>query len=272
MNETFKGFRFHLIKLLAAFNGNEDEKRLITRNLKNDLEFWKKVTMSTVNGIPLAWPECDPPAKHVTFYSDAAGGSFEIIDGKMRNTTIEGERGTASIGSLKSKWDFVKVFKWPRGLLKNKTDSKGRFFASKSAVLEMVGAMIPLLTIPKELLNEHIVLIVDNMNIVYSWQKKYCKKDEELSILLRCLCLIECVLESKIYIVHEKRMSSKNSALTDRLTRESSMTNIDKCLLSQRNTNVTENPVTDWLTYPVADWTLPERTAVYLQNILENKN
>ena len=90
--------------------------------------------------------------------------------------------------------------------------------------IRMCSLLIPFLTDPKSLMNKFIVLYVDNISLIYAWEKKYCKNDDETSILIRCLHILEAFLECRIFVEHVKRRSNKMATLVDNLSRESSTT------------------------------------------------
>ncbi len=64
-------------------------------------------------------------------------------------------------------------------------------FGSKSTTLEMVGLLLPFLTIPDMLGGRHVVLQVDNIAALFGWEDKQVKGDITASILIRALHLIE---------------------------------------------------------------------------------
>ncbi len=105
---------------------------------------------------------------------------------------------------------------------------------------------------------------MDNTTVVYAWEKKYNKRDTELSILIRCLHVIEAFLGCKIYVKHTKRMSNAMAKMADKLSRskttdEETLTKIAhitvQCTLTYRGPNrLDKHPwhkleptfVTDW--------------------------
>lgn len=143
----------------------------------------------------------------ITFISDAAGAAFDWSSGICKNLTVKGDRGAASLRWENGVIRFCKILKWPSQLLHSVKDSKGKPFGSKSACLEMIGLLLPALEIPCVLQNRHVILEVDNISVVYSWQKRYCKKDAELSMLIRVLHVIEALLECKFHVRHRRRLS-----------------------------------------------------------------
>jgi len=116
----------------------------------------------------------------------------------------------------------VMVLRWPKGLLTGAKNPEGTYFGSKSGTLEMVGLLLPFLSKPKQLQGRHILLEVDNLSVVYAWEKRYSKEDAETSLLVRCLHVIEVQLECKIYVSHVRRCSGKIATLADSLSRRSS--------------------------------------------------
>jgi hypothetical protein len=82
------------VELLTKF-GAKDGCKLIPRILKDDLWVWKKAAART--GLPLREAHENPPLDVLTFVSDAAGASLEWVDGKSKNTTVEGDRGVAAV-------------------------------------------------------------------------------------------------------------------------------------------------------------------------------
>ena len=149
---------------------------------------------------------------------------FTGLTGSAKNLTVPNDRGVASIGFQMDTPFFAGSLKWPLALLTKHTDCRNRLWGGKSGTLECVGLLIPFLTDPKSLMNKFIVLYVDNISLIYAWEKKYCKNDEETSILIRCLHILEAFLECRIFVEHVKRRSNKMATLVDNLSRESSTT------------------------------------------------
>ena len=56
------------------------------------------------------------------------------------------------------------------------------------------------MTQPALIRNKFVILYVDNISLIYAWEKKYCKNDEETSILVRCLHVLEAFLEAKVFV------------------------------------------------------------------------
>jgi hypothetical protein len=132
-------------------------------------------------------------------------------------------------------------------------------FWQKSGTLEAVGLLLPFLAFPTYLANQHILLETDNLSIVYGWEKKYCKNDPETSLLLRALHVIEAYLACKIYVKHIKRCSNTMSKLVDSLSRKTTTSEDDLCLISKSQLHHPQGNLIAWLRQPFLDWTLPNK-------------
>jgi hypothetical protein len=182
------------------------------------------------------------------FYSDAAGGPGGG----------GGEIGAASLGFNEDEEIFFanRVF-WPDVWKKGMFDKKGANFESKTATLELIGVMLPLMLIPEKLQNQHVVFKVDNLSCVFGWENKKVKEDEVASVLIRTMHLIEVKLGSKFHIFHMPRCSTWEARCVDRMSRDSTTLRGDLRLLSNFSRGVLPNVFRDWLENPREDWELP---------------
>ena len=180
--------------------------------------------MAAKNGFPICLPPLVPPLTSVKFMSDAAGAALSWNNGVCKNFTEPGDCGVASVGFKKGNVNFCAGLRWSWDLMTRLRDSKGQWWGSKSNALECVGLLLPFVTNPKMLKNRFVILYVDNISLIYAWEKKYCKNDEETSILIRCLHVLEAFLEAKFFVEHVKRMSNDMAVLVDHLSKESSTT------------------------------------------------
>ena len=257
MSEFMKGFRFQLSKLLGRFENCENTRRLIPSFLAEDLRIWKKAVLAAKNGMPIGLPPMGPPITAVKFISDAAGAAYHWADGKCANLTEPGDRGVASVGFAGEDLFFVGGLKWTFALMTKLRDSRGRLWGSKSSALECIGLVIPFVTRPELMRNKYVILYVDNISLIYAWEKKYCKNDEETSILIRCLHVLEAFLETKIFVEHVKRMSNDMAVLVDHLSRESSTTGTDLARISDLPWLSPGGALLSWISDPSLDWNLP---------------
>jgi hypothetical protein len=151
----------------------------------------------------------------------------------------------------------VSQIKWPDQFILKAKSSENLAFGSKSATLETVGLILPFLSFPDQLAGQHVLLEVDNLSVVYAWEKRYAKRDPETSLLIRCLHVIEAFLECKIYVRHLRRMSNEFATLADSLTRNSSTTEEVKSTIEKAVRRFPSGNLLKWLKNPGLDWSLP---------------
>jgi hypothetical protein len=271
MSDFLLGFRFQLTTFLRKFEPEATGKKLIPQELKEDLWVWKKVIHSSRLGLPLTEKLETPPLFPLNFVSDAAGAAFEWENGKCKNISKPGDRGVASVHFGKDHPIYASIIRWPTHLLTRDKGRSGAFFGSKSATLETVGLILPFVTNPAELVGRHIVLGVDNLSVVYSWQKRYCKNDPETSLLIRVLHVIEAYLHCKIYVTHVRRLSTRMAALADSLSRESTSTQDAMVALEGVPISRPWGTLGRWLENPVLNWNLPLEILNDVKTLCKNK-
>ncbi len=259
MSDFLRGFRFNLTNFLRKFESEGTGKKLIPQVLKDDLWVWKKVINAARLGLPLTENLETPPLFPLEFVSDAAGAAFEWENGTCKNISAPGDRGVASIRYEGNRPTWVSLLRWPKHLLSRDKGRGGAFFGSKSATLETVGLILPFVTKPSELVGQYIVLGVDNLSVVYAWEKRYSKNDPETSLLIRVLHVIEAFLHCKIYVTHVRRLSTRMATLADCLSRES--TTDQEVLVELAGAQVARpwGQLGRWLEHPLLDWNLPQK-------------
>ncbi len=268
MFDFSKGFRFHLLELLASFQNDDSSKRLVRKELKRDLFIWKNFVHAAKTGLPLAGVPCGPPIRTLNFVSDAAGAEMVWIDGKSVNASVPGDRGVASVGFDGAAVVFCGGTKWPTELLTRRKDRNGKFLGGKSTLLESVGLLSPFVTIPNKLRGKFVRLFVDNTNVVYGWEKRMCKSDAESSAVIRALHILEGKLECKVFVEHMRRLSTPAAALADRLSRSSTTTAADEALVAAVGWRPVSGALGQWLEQPTADWQLAEKLMSDIDKII----
>jgi hypothetical protein len=127
---------------------------------------------------------------------------------------------------------------------------------------------LPFLSVPWAVKNRHVTLEVDNISLIFAWEKRYCKNDPETSVIIRCLHVIEAFLECIIHVVHTSRLSTDHAKLADRLSRNSTTTADDRQLLENVKVAIQSNHLEKWLENPWEDWELPQKLVDDITKIL----
>lgn len=258
MFDFSKAFRFHLLHFLLKFQDNDLVSKIIPNRVKEDLNIWKRFIWAAEKGLPISDPPSLPPFSSIICISDAAGASFSPFNSK-RHIGLSSEKGAASFVYFNSEPKFFITIRWPCNFF-NKSDKDHKSFGSKTTFLELIGLLLPLLSNPSYFSNKNVVFLVDNIAVVYGWEKRYCKNDEYSSILLRTLQLLEATIEAKFFVLHEKRMSTQRAILADHFSRNSSITPTDELFVKNLKQFKPNSVILNWLKNPICDWTIPEKT------------
>jgi hypothetical protein len=252
-------FRYHLNKLLATLINGSTLKLPLSTESKNDLQVWYNFLQYQKNWIPICHPVDHPPLCTKTFYSDAAGFP--------KHATWRNNIGCGVVG-LDEVDDTCLAFQlwWPKDFITTKTDNKGSRFGDKTATLEQIGILLPLLLIPNKLTNQHIVFKTDNLACVYGHSNKGMKNDACASILIKTVQLICAFLGSVAHIVHVHRRSDWASEMADNLSRESTTGFLESQMLNRHPGLLTPAPLQEWLRNPTEDWDLPFKLLKYVSD------
>ncbi len=148
---------------------------------------------------------------------------------------------------------------WPVSFISTQKDSKGKRFGEKTATLEQIGLLLPLLLIPELLKNQHVILKTDNMSCVYGHQNGYMKGDECASILIKSMYLISAFLGCAIHVEHVPRRSNWESEVADNLSRERTTGFLEKQLMKRHLKSDFPAPLLKWLESASEDWSLPDQ-------------
>jgi hypothetical protein len=256
-----KNFRHELNKELALRTENPESLLRLSHAAKRELDVWEGFLKDDDIWIPICPPDCPPPITALIFTSDAAG--------LPHPSCYKGNIGVASIGQ-DSDENLIAATRiwWNRSFIKEKWDEKDVRFGDRTTTLETVGLLLPFLTIPKMLVNKHIVLRVDNMACIFTFKNRNCSGDKSASILLQSLHVIGAALGSKIYVEHAERRSDWTAEMADNLSREKTTTKIDQLTLNRFGETKEIGPISDWMLRPKPNWALSERLVEYVMSNL----
>ena len=153
---------------------------------------------------------------------------------------------------------------WDNSMISEKKDSKGARYGSKTSTLEMIGLILPFLLMPDCMKGRTVVLTTDNISCVFGWENKAVKGDISASILVRVLSMISVVLKCVVYVQHEKRKTSWESCLADRLTRKKTTVRQDRELLNSFKHLKIPSFFKSWMKDPREDWSLVDSCLKFL--------
>jgi len=263
-----KGYRSPANEFLSSFNGCELTRLTVPQQVKEDFGVILRVGMTARRGLPIAHRPGGVPLVSVRFISDAAGGSFSKQGGRRVSTSLENDRGVASLGIDSNGEIWYKcIVRWPLFFINSATDRKGSYYGSKTTTLEVLGLLLPFLTVPGVLKGKHVVLEVDNTAVVHSMRKRSCSKDTAAAIIVRAIHLIGYWLGCIIHVKHTPRDSSSYSVLADRLSRRLSTKAEHEAEVRLADEYRAPDLLLDWLRNPVEDWEFANALLDYVINI-----
>jgi len=238
-------------RYLEQFKGRDNILIPTQEEFKEDMRIIANMADLARVGMPIARADCKPPLSHLVFYSDAAGGSFSKVDGKVVFHDQE-QRGVCCLGGeeIQDIWAGGRI-KWPEGLVSGKKDEKGVPFGFKSTFLESVGILIPFLICPKAIMGRDITFRVDNIAVMYGWNTGYVKCDKSASEVLKCAAYLAAFTGTTLRIEHVPRVSDEMANLADELSRkrEPEKENVKRILKSVGFTEI-KGTVRTWLENP----------------------
>ena len=234
-----KGFRFYQNKFLQKFEDNNNSILNIPTEVKKELTVWLKCIIDNVHSFPIPLITEDIPLFFVENFSDAAGAAFDPLN---KNSPINDEPGAAAItlvkGSIKAftsvTWSYELICKYPHN----------------SAILEAIGLVMPFIEFPEIFAGKFMKCNVDNISLIYNWEKRSTKSDEVPYKLIQILHLFEFALPCKIFDDHSPRGSSWQTKLVNNLSRKDSTSDADLATLKNCKKKTLSGPLADWCKNP----------------------
>lgn len=263
------GFRMPCNLFLSEFKNNSYLELSIPPQVRKDILVVLRASETARCGLPIPVRPSGVPLGHLTFISDAAGSSFNTQNGIRMPNNVVNDRGVASIGYSKEKVWFKSVVTWPMNLINCATDGKGAKFGSKMTTLELVGLLLPFLTIPDVLIGRNIVLEVDNISVIYGFKKVGTKKDLSASILLKSLHMISYYLGCTLHLKHVHRDSTAESCLVDRLSRKATTTTVELSRVGGIRNSDPPFLLMEWLENPTENWDFAVDLLNYVMSVVK---
>jgi hypothetical protein len=250
-------FKFNLNKILAALTKGQSVS--LNTKARRDLQVWGNFLTHPTKWIPICPLQDNPPLATISFTTDAAGFS-------------ETSKWTSNIGcgviGLDENNDTILGFQmwWPRDFITSATDNMGKRFGNKTATLEMIALLLPLLLIPGKLKNSHIRIFTDNASCVFGMKDGYVKNDEYASIFIRAAHMIGAYLCSVLHVIHAPRRSSWETITADNLSREETTSFLENQICNRYRHLKTPVFLQHWLSNPEDDWNLPTNALKYIMS------
>ena len=109
---------------------------------------------------------------------------------------------------------------------------------------------MPFIEFPDRFAGKFVKCNVDNISLVFNWEKRCTKTDVLTFTILQTLHILEFALPCKIFVDHSPRRSSKETKLVDNLSRADSTTKVDIELLGKAEKRFLSGPLGEWCKNP----------------------
>jgi hypothetical protein len=241
LNESFKN---------VPTNAEPSTKLKVSPQGRADLMVWAGFLLNQFKWLPLPKEQSAAPVYRKELYTDAAG----LPDlGQIWKKPGCGGVGFSETGEISLAFQYT----WPEEFVVSATDENGTRFGDKTTTLEALGLLFAILQFPEFFKNQHVVVKIDNLGVVWGMLNQKAKEDTAASVLIRSVSLVCAYLECVLHVEHQPRMSDWGSELADRLSRQCSTTRHDRSLV-QNWSRIHRIPpcLSDWLANPRLDWNL----------------
>jgi hypothetical protein len=94
-----------------------------------------------------------------------------------------------------------------------------RVVQDNTAVYKMVGLLLPILILFKQLKYQHVVLYIDNQAIIWAWHNMRMKKNALAFVLIRVLHIMEAFIPCPVNVENLPRISNTVATNYDSLSR-----------------------------------------------------
>jgi hypothetical protein len=252
-------FKKPLNKILGVLQRNPSTKVRVEGQAREDLKIWRNFVQDE-EWMPIADEKHAPPTCHMVMISDAAGCSEEMRKDERIGVASIGLDGDGIIC-------FARQIFWPKESILYGKDENGKRFGSKTTTLEILGLLVPFITIPGKLKRKYVEMKVDNMACVYGWERKYVRNDDCASMLLRALFLISSYLKTQVSVSHLPRVSNWEAKRVDNMSRLSTTSNYEKELLNSFKFQDIPVCLSEWMMKPTTDWLLPIKLLKYVKSL-----
>jgi hypothetical protein len=142
-------------------------------------------------------------------------------------------------------------FFWPKDFTTGKRDKNETGYGDKTATLEMIGTMLPLLLAPELVAGRHVVSKFDIVACVFDIENGQLKNDESSYILIRTAKLIAAYVGMVLHVEHVSRRSCWEVELANNLSRRSTTSFLVQRALNRFGGKRLPDVLLSWFNNPV---------------------
>ena len=182
-------------------------------------KWWQLVIKRTMLGLPIPLEQGRMPGNAIQAWTDAAGPDSRFV-GRGLGMYVQGDFG---------------FLPWPAWYANEEFN-----VAHRLSYLEALGALWTILHLKEKVRGNTVVVNIDNIGVVYAFEKGHSMKCELLNNVLHTAKLVSAALGGRLVIRHIPRCSNAESTIADLLSRAE--INQATKLMTRRNNLVQPSP------------------------------
>ena len=213
------------------------------------LHKWLHIMDDFKYGFPIPQFLSSPPATAIAFVSDAAG----VPDPTNPPSFAVGVGATGFL-LCSEKILYCGQAVWPFKFIIN-SDIHQKLFGRKTTLLEAIGLLLPLFHNAEFLPGNCVVLFVDNLAVVWAYQKGRSKTDPYTSVIITAINHVATSLGCRIFVRHCPRLSTTPALVADLLSRTDDK-GLDIAKKYQSIRYGWPSSLQQWMENPTKDWLL----------------
>ena len=197
--------------MLFLLRSSKDKRQMlpITPTLKAHLSIWASLIRLSVRGLPIPKFIEHPPPSALHYYSDAAGGSITSPN-----------QGVASIRRCSNNLPLhLAIMRWSKAINEGRKAADGKQLANKTTALELLGAVLPLVTDTANIIGRYMVVHVDNVACHYVWKAGYSRQDSIATTVAQMIGHLTAAMAVTLFIEHIPRCSNPEAVIVDTLSK-----------------------------------------------------
>ena len=201
-----KGGRYNLLHFLKVVNQELPKSQLVkpTSELREQARWWRVALAVAHRRSAIVHPDPQIPSNAVNGYCDAAGGTME--------------RMGHGVGGLVPPFKYF-YQPWPAWLNMGLANSEGVSFSSKLSCLELLGALILLVTCGDLAVGGHLRIHVDNQGSVDIYAKGHSTRCEYTSAVAKAIYDVSVAVGVNVTVEKIRRCSDQGSYTADMLSK-----------------------------------------------------
>ena len=231
-----RGGRYNLVHFLKVVNQDLGKSELVrtSRDLREQARWWRIALTVAHRRSAIVRPDLLVPSTAVEGFCDAAGGTME--------------RMGHGVGGLIPPYRYF-YLPWPEWLNLGRTNSEGVSFISKLSCLELLGALVLLVTCGDLAVGGHLRIHVDNQGAVDIFAKGHSATCGYTSAVAKAIYDVSVAVGVTVSVAKIRRCSDQGSYAADMLSK-GNLDVVKRMMPDRRMPGKVPRSILEWLSDP----------------------